>query len=139
MNPPVRHEDDTFESESFGPWNAASNHKEPPPHTNGSNKIVWAVACGLTSIYVVSFIGALAWGNSKLWELRDQNTAVQLDVTKQISVLTVEMTRAIGVAEQAVYRATIAERESRLAQEDLTMLRAAVRQHGIPADGAGDH
>lgn len=42
-------------------------------------------------------------------------------------------------SQRAWDRAALAERESRLAQEDLIMLRAAVRQHGIPADGAGDH
>lgn len=46
---------------------------------------------------------------------------------------------AIGIAMNARDRAGLAERESRLAQEDLIMLRAAVRAHGIPADGAGDH
>lgn len=111
----------------------------PHPPTNGSHKIVWAVACGLTAVFVTAFISALAWGNGKMWELREQNVALQVDMTKQISVLTIEMTRAIGVAEQAVYRAGIAERESRLAQEDLMMLRAAVRQHGIPTDAPGDH
>jgi hypothetical protein len=46
---------------------------------------------------------------------------------------------ATDQAQRAWDRAALAERESRLAQEDLIMLRAAVRQHGIPADGAGDH
>lgn len=46
---------------------------------------------------------------------------------------------AANQAQRAWDRAALAERESRLAQEDLIMLRAAVRQHGIPADGAGDH
>lgn len=137
------------ELDNSGSWPLLPG-RHPPPHSNGSKKIIWAVACGLATINITALYAAGAWFNGKLWELQKQstdmqrelqgqNTSLQLETTKQISNLTIEMTRAIGVAQQAVYRADIAERESRLAQEDLMMLRAAVRQHGIPTDGAGDH
>lgn len=46
---------------------------------------------------------------------------------------------ASTAAARAVDRAMIAERESRLAQEDLTLLRAKVAAAGIEVESAGDH
>jgi p-aminobenzoyl-glutamate transporter AbgT len=46
---------------------------------------------------------------------------------------------AIGSASNARDVASQARMEARLAQEDLIMLRAVVRAHGIPAESAGDH
>jgi len=46
---------------------------------------------------------------------------------------------AAGFAINASWSASIAERESRLAQEDLMLLRAAVKAHGINAESSHDH
>jgi hypothetical protein len=46
---------------------------------------------------------------------------------------------AIGMANTASYKAGLAEREARLAQEDLILLRAKVAAAGIQVESAGDH
>ena len=46
---------------------------------------------------------------------------------------------ASTAAARATDRAMLAERESRLAQEDLTLLRAKVAAAGIAVESAGDH
>jgi len=46
---------------------------------------------------------------------------------------------ALQQSSRAMERSNLTERESRLAQEDLMLLRSAVKAHGIHTETAGDH
>lgn len=117
-----------------------------PHEGNGVKKLLWTVAIGSIGLNVAVLVSVLSWGsrqlasvNEKLDNQRDQHYGLQVEMQRAVSELAIQTARAAGEAQRAVDRSMLAERESRLAQEDLTMMRAAVRAHGIQTESAGDH